>query len=193
MQESVKRRAVYADLEGLPPHVVGEILYGTLVTQPRPAPPHSEVQATLSGVLVGPFRIGTGGPGGWRFMTEPELHLGEEVLVPELAGWRVERMPSLPKTAYVELAPDWVCEVLSQSTEKFDRGDKRQIYAEAGISHLWLVDPRVQILEAFELTGKRWTLFGVHQGDAVVRVAPFDAIEIHLGVLWPIDMSRAGN
>jgi len=187
MQETVERRATYADLEAVPPHLVAEILYGKLVTHPRPAPPHAEVHYALGTVLGGPFRNGIEGPGGWRFMTEPELHFGTDVAVPELAAWRIERMPMLPETTYVELAPDWLCEVLSPSTEKYDRGEKRQIYADAGVRHLWLVDARVQLLEVFELTGARWTLASVFQGDEPVRAAPFDAIEFRLGLLWPLE------
>ena len=186
MQDTIERRATYADLEAVPEHLVAEILHGKLVTHPRPAPPHAEVHFVLASVLGGPFREGIGGPGGWRFLTEPELHLGDDVAVPELAGWRLERMPDLPETAYIELPPDWVCEVLSPSTEKYDRGDKRQIYADAGVRHLWLVDPRVELLEVFELIDGRWTLLGTYQVDAPVRAAPFDAVEFRLGRLWPI-------
>ena len=186
MQDIVERKATYADLEAVPPHLVAEILRGKLVTHPRPVPRHAEVHFGLSTELGGPFRNGIGGPGGWRFLTEPELHLGEEVAVPELAGWHLERMPALPTTAYIVLAPDWVCEILSPSTEKYDRGAKREIYAEAGVKHLWLVDPRVQCLEVFELSGGRWVLMGTHQADAKVRAVPFDAIEIELARLWPL-------
>ena len=186
MQDIVERKATYADLEAVPAHLVAEILRGKLVTHPRPAPRHSEVHFSLSAELAGPFRNGIGGPGGWRFLTEPELHLGEEIAVPELAGWRLERMRALPTTAYIELAPDWLCEILSPSTEKYDRGDKSEIYAEAGVKHFWLLDPRVKSLEVFELNGGRWLLMGTHQGDAKVRFRPFEAIELELGRLWPL-------
>ena len=186
MQDIVERKATYADLEAVPPHLVAEILRGKLVTHPRPAPRHAEVHFQLGGKLCGPFRDGIDGPGGWRFLTEPELHLGAEVAVPELAGWRLERMPVLPTTAYVETAPDWVCEILSRSTEKYDRGDKSEIYAEAGVRHMWLLDPRVKCLEVFELSGGRWQPMATFTGDAVARAVPFDAIELPLGRLWPL-------
>lgn len=186
MADIAERRATYADLEAVPPHLVAEILYGRLVTHPRPAPKHAEVHFSLGGVLSGPFRNGIGGPGSWRFLTAPELHFGDDVAVPELAAWRIERMSELPETAYIELTPDWVCEVLSKSTEKYDRGDKRQIYAEAGVRHLWLVDPRIELLEVFELKDGRWSLLRTFSGTTGVRAAPFDAIEVSLGLLWPL-------
>ena len=186
MQDIIEREATYADLEAVPPHLVAEILNGRLVTHPRPAPRHAVTAASLTDELVSPFQKGRGGPGGWIFMTEPELHFGRDVAVPELAGWRRERMSALPETAYIETPPDWLCEVLSPSTETYDRGDKREIYARAGVKHLWLADPRVEILEVFELTGGRWLLMGTYDGDAAVRAVPFDAIEFALGQLWPL-------
>ncbi len=191
MADIADTRATYADLEAVPPHLVAEILRGRLVTHPRPAPPHAEVHFSLGGVLSGPFRNGIGGPGGWRFLTEPELHLGEDVAVPELAAWRIERMPELPETAFIELPPDWVCEVLSPSTEKYDRGDKREIYAEAGVRHLWLIDPRVEVLEVFALKDARWSLMRTYTGASAVRAAPFDAMEFPLSLLWPLGPGAA--
>ncbi len=192
MAQLAERTATYADLEAVPPHLVAEILFGRLVTYPRPAPPHSEVHFSLGGVLAGPYRNGIGGiggiggPGGWRFLTEPELHFGDDVAVPELAAWRIERMPELPEAAFIELAPDWVCEVLSPSTEKYDRGDKREIYADAGIKHLWLIDPRIELLEVFELINRHWSLRKSATGDVPIRAAPFDAMEFPLRLLWPL-------
>ena len=186
MTARLKNVATYADLEAVPPHFVAELLRGRLVTHPRPAPPNAEVHFSLGGVLSGPFRNGIGGPGGWRFLTEPELHMGDDVTVPELAAWRLERMPELPDTAHIELSPDWVCEVLSKSTEKYDRGDKREIYAEAGVEFLWLIDPRIELLEAFQLVKGRWSLLKTFSAGAAVRLAPFDAIEFPLSLLWPL-------
>ena len=129
-----QRAATYEDLLAVPEHLVAEILFGRLVTHPRPAPRHAVARSALGSVLGPPFQFGRGGPGGWIFMVEPELHLGAHVVVPDLAAWRRERLPALPETAWIEIAPDWVCEVLSPSTERYDRGDKRLIYAEAGVA-----------------------------------------------------------
>jgi len=132
--------AVYADLEAVPAHLVAEIINGELQTLPRPAPKHAKTASFLGGELHGPYHKGLGGPGGWIILDEPEIHLGPDVLVPDLAGWRVERMPELPDAAYFTLPPDWICEVLSPSTEAVDRADKMPIYAREGVRHAWLLD-----------------------------------------------------
>src|SRR5436190_12381377 len=130
------RRATYADLEAVPPNKVAELIGGVLHVMPRPAPRHVNAEGALQGELFGPFQRGRGGPGGWWILPEPELHFpdptapGEiEALAPDVAGWRRERMPELPETAYFTLAPDWLCEVLSRSTEDVDRDDKMPVYA----------------------------------------------------------------
>lgn len=184
------RRATYAELEAVPPSKVAEIIDGTLYSFPRPAPPHAHATSALNGQLMGPFAFGQRGPGGWRMLVEPELHLGppeaEDDVVPDLAGWRIERLPRLPRTAYISVAPDWVCEVLSKGTERIDRAEKMPIYAREGVKHAWLLHPIRQTLEVYELdAARRWILLAVHQGDARVRVPPFDEIELALPLLWP--------
>jgi Uma2 family endonuclease len=178
------KRATYEDVLNAPENKVAEILDGELVLSPRPAMRHSLAASTLGGVLGEPFGRGRGGPGGWWILDEPELHLGKDVLVPDLAGWRRERMPSRPETAYFPLAPDWVCEVLSPSTAQIDRARKLAIYARERVTHAWLVDPLAQTLEVFQLEGGRWVLLGTHAGQEVVRAQPFDDIEIELASLW---------
>ncbi|MGC4064930.1 MAG: Uma2 family endonuclease [Polyangiaceae bacterium] len=185
MPETALRNATYEDLLALPAHVVGQIVCGVLHATPRPAPPHARASTTLGEELGPPFNRGRGGPGGWVILDEPELHLGAHVLVPDLAGWRRERLPELPiDKAYFELAPDWVCEVLSPSTAALDRGDKRRVYAEHQVRHLWFVDPEAQVLEVFALDGESYRLLEVYSGDQQVRAVPFDAIEMELGALW---------
>ena len=122
-------RATYQDVLDAPAHQVAEIVAGTLYTHPRPAPVHTIASSVLGGELNPPFHRGRGGPGGWWILDEPELHLGEDVLVPDLAGWRRERMPDRPDTPYFTLAPEWVCEVLSPSTRRVDLQEKRPVYA----------------------------------------------------------------
>ncbi len=180
------RRALYEEYLRVPAHECAEILRGTLYVLPRPAPLHSNASSVLGGELSGPFQRGRGGPGGWWILDEPELQLVElEPMVPDLAGWRVQRMPELPEQAYFSVAPDWVCEVLSASTEKIDRDLKLPIYAEQGVGHVWLVDPKAQTLEVYALgDGARWREVRMHRGDARVRAAPFEAIELELGALW---------
>jgi Uma2 family endonuclease len=184
MTVPARQPATYEDILVLPEHVVGEIIDGELVVSPRPAPRHTNASSVLTGALGPPFQFGDGGPGGWWIQAEPELHLGEHVLVPDLAGWRTERMPSLPEEAFFTLSPDWVCEILSPGTGRTDRTRKRPIYARAEISFLWLVDPAVETLEAFGLQDGFWVLLGTHGGDESVRVKPFEDVVIHLNRLW---------
>ena len=183
-----RARARIADLDAVPSNMVGEIVNGTMYVFPRPAPRHSHASSVLGVEIGGPFQRGRGGPGGWRIYDEPELLLGpedaEDVLVPDIAGWRIERLPRLPKTARFTLVPDWVCEVLSPRTVTTDRAEKMPAYARHGVRHLWLVDPIARTLEVFVLEKGRWTLVGVYHGSAVVRAEPFDAIEIELSALW---------
>jgi Uma2 family endonuclease len=186
MPQAVKRQATYDDLLNLPENQVGEILNGELHAHPRPAPKHARVYSALGGNLWNPFDSGKGGPGGWWIIDEPELHLGDDILVPDLAGWQRERMPELPETAWFELAPDWVCEILSPSTARTDRIIKMPLYAREGVRHLWLVDPDLQTLEIYALNAdKHWTLLSTLKDDDPVSQPPFDAITFALDALWP--------
>lgn len=184
MSRPALRRATYDDLRRVPEHLVAEIIDGELVTSPRPSSRHARASTKLGGALDGPFDSGIGGPGGWLLLFEPELHLAADVLVPDVAGWRRERMPELPDVAAFELAPDWVCEVVSPSTAARDRADKLPIYARAGVGHAWLVDPTLQTLEVLRNEGQRWWLAQTFRGDGRVRAEPFDAVELDLGSLW---------
>ena len=177
--------ASYQDILALPDNVIGEILDGELHVSPRPAPRHALAGSALAEELGPPFKRGRGGPGGWMILRAIELHLGRDVLVPDLAGWRRERMPEVPvDLAYFVLAPDWVAEVLSPSTVALDRGRKLALYARAQVAHVWLVDPIAQTLEVLRLDGETYRLMQVASGADRVRAEPFDAIELGLDVLW---------
>jgi Uma2 family endonuclease len=176
--------ATYADLAALPDHVVGEIVAGELVVSPRPAPRHAVAASVLGGELGPPYHGGRGGPGGWWILFEPELHLGADVLVPDLAGWRRSRMPAVPTVAYFEMAPDWICEVLSPGTARLDRQQKLAIYGREGVAHAWLLDPIERTLEVLRLEGRSWVIVSVHSGDDEVRAEPFEAITLPLQRLW---------
>ena len=174
--------------EAVPPHLVAEIIDGVLYTHPRPSPRHGAAALALGGELKGPYQNGRGGPGGWVFIVEPELHLNTQVIVPDLAGWHRGRLSDHDDTAFIDVTPNWVCEVLSASTEQRDRTSKRRIYAEAGVEHLWLLDPRQQLLKVFALTSDgRWNLAGAWRSDDEVSAPPFDAISFSLADLWPLD------
>lgn len=182
--ERPRRPATYEDLLKVPDHLVAEILDGELYVSPRPAPRHADASSGLGGALRGPFDRGRGGPGGWRILDEPELHLGPDVLVPDIAGWRRERLPTLPEEAYFSLAPDWICEVVSPSTAAMDRVKKLSIYARERVSHAWLVDPIARTLEVLRLEGSRWTIVATWSGIVTVQAEPFDAIDLDLSLLW---------
>ena len=178
--------ATYADLEAVPSHLVAEIIDGELVTHPRPVPKHAYAANALGSEITDGFQRGRSGPGGWMFLIEPELHFSAEVVVPDIAGWRRPRQPSFEE-AFIKDAPDWVCEVLSPSTERYDRGAKRGIYAEAGVKHMWFLDPRAEMLETFSLADGKWLVGPTFDNDTPVSAAPFDAISFPLTILWPLD------
>jgi len=185
MAEAARKLATYEDVLSAPANRVAELVDGELSLQPRPAKPHAVASSALGEELGPPFKRGRGGPGGWILLDEPELHLGSDVLVPDLAGWRRERMPGVDtKEPYFTLAPDWICEVVSPSTAALDRVRKLPIYARAGVRNAWLVDPLARTLEVLRLDAGRWAIVSVHSEDDHVRAEPFDAVELELGILW---------
>jgi Uma2 family endonuclease len=177
---------VEAAFRAAPPECVAEILDGELHVQPRPRYRHARATSRLSTHLSGFDQEDAGGPGGWIILFEPELHLGPgpDKVVPDLAGWRRARMPELPDVGATSLVPDWVCEVISESTEVLDRTKKRRIYSREGVGHLWFVSPERMMLEVFRLEADRWVLVDTFEGNALIRAEPFDAIELSLGRLW---------
>lgn len=176
--------ATYDDILALPDHLVGELIDGELHVSPRPAPRHAVATAALGGELWPPFHGGRGGPGGWWILDEPELHLGRDVLVPDLAGWRRVHLPTIPDAAYFTVPPDWVCEVLSPRTARLDRVKKLAVYLREGVEHAWLIDPLQKTLEVLRRDGSRWVILSTHSDDDVVRAEPFDAVELSLKLLW---------
>lgn len=187
MGKPAKRAATYDDVLRAPPHKVAEIIEGELVLSPRPPGPHAAAASALGEELGPPFKRGRGGPGGWIIVDEPELHLGHHVLVPDLGGWRRETMSAIANEPYFAIRPDWICEVLSPSTESFDRGAKIALYASAGVQHAWLVNPLQHTLEVLQLSAAKpgqWVSLGVYQDEARVRAEPFEVFELDLSILW---------
>lgn len=182
--KAASKEASYADLFSLPEHHVGQIVQGTLYSHPRPAIPHAVASSELGSDLGQRYGRGRGGPGGWLIVDEPEQHLSEDILVPDLAGFRRERLPETPKAAFFEIAPDWVCEVLSPSTARLDRGPKREVYAREHVPYLWFVDPDAKTLEVLRLDGATYRVIQTFADDALVRAEPFEATELELGFLW---------
>ena len=181
------RRATYQDVLDAPEHMIAEVIFGTLHTQPRPAAPHSRVSSRLGAVLITHFDIDDEGPTGWLLLDEPELHLGNEpdILVPDIAGWRQSRvLPDMEDAPWFAVPPDWVCEILSPSTQVRDRGAKLDIYLRERVGHVWLIDPIAETLEIYRHGGAHWIRQAMHTGSVTVRAEPFDAIELELARIW---------
>lgn len=186
MRNPTRKPATYEDLKAVPAHQMAQIVDGELIVMPRPAAGHTIVTSNLGADLTGPFGRGKGGPGGWLILDEPELHLTDDILVPDLAGWRRDRLPAeIPgDLAFFTVVPDWVCEVLSPSTAAIDRVQKARIYAREGVRWRWTIDPIGKTLEADELRDGRWSSLGVWGPGEKPRVPPFDAIELELDAWW---------
>ena len=184
MTSVAKRFATYEDIVALPSNVVGEIVDGDLLVSPRPAGPHTLAASALGIELGAPFLKGSGGPGGWWIIDEPELHLGSDVLVPDIAGWLRSEFPSLPSDHRFMQAPRWLCEVLSPSTARYDRFRKLNAYLRHGVQCAWIVDPLEQTLEVFRREEGGWLRTDTFEGSVQVRAYPFDAVEIDLSTLW---------
>ena len=198
MSAEAPKLTPYERLKELPEIVVGEIIGGKLYVSPRPAIAHARTASVLGGELEGPFDRGRGGPGGWWIFDEPEVHLGKDVLVPDLAGWRRENLPQLPDKAFFELSPDWVCEILSPSTQRLDRTRKLPVYAREQVLHVWLISPDVQTLEVMRLDGDSYRIVGTYGAADTVRAEPFDAVELELAAFWisppeADDLTRSAN
>lgn len=186
MAQAARYKTLYEALEALPEGLTGEILRGQLHTQPRPAPRHAVAASALGAELFGPYSRGRDGPGGWWIVVEPELHFVRktEVLVPDLAGWRRERMPEIPRESQFEVVPDWICEILSPSTRSKDREIKMPLYAHYGVAYAWLLDPDVETLEAYELRGAEWVQLAAYAADATPAAVPFEAAAFRVADLW---------
>lgn len=188
MVKTVEKPATYEDLLAAPKHMIAEIIHGRLVTMPRPARNHARAASILTGILTSTFDRGVNGPGGWYILFEPELHFGiepnEEIVVPDLAGWRRERTPGPDETAYFTTVPDWTCEFMSPSSRKGGRFEKPGIYASFGVEYYWLGDPAARALETFRLARGKWDKTGAFRDSDLVAAPPFDAVAFALGELW---------
>ena len=184
MAARLREHATYEDLLKVPENMVAELIEGELFASPRPAGPHSRASSRLGFILGPPYDLGRGGPGGWWLIDEPEVHFTRNVLVPDLAGWRRERMPDLPQSHVYSIVPDWICEVVSPSSGRLDRIKKMPVYAREGVAHAWIVDPLQQMLEVFANAGETWKVIATHSENEVVRIAPFEEIEVDLTLLW---------
>jgi Uma2 family endonuclease len=184
MAARMKTGATYEDLVRLPDNMIGELIDGELYASPRPSGPHARVASAL-GMLIGtPYDLRINGPGGWWILFEPELHLGSDTVVPDLAGWRRERMPTVPKSHIFTIAPDWVCETLSTGNARYDRRKKLPTYARHGVSWAWIADPLHRSVEVLQLIEGRWTLVDTYGEGDVFAAEPFPLAEIDLPRIW---------
>ncbi|MEW6267621.1 MAG: Uma2 family endonuclease [Thermodesulfobacteriota bacterium] len=185
MTVSAKRKAVYDDLYDLPENMTGQIIEGELQAFPRPHYRHANAVSAVGSELKPPYQFGRGGgPGGWIILIEPEVKLGENLLVPDLAGWKKERLAAPPQENWTTVPPDWVCEILCPNTYRLDRTRKMDIYAEHGVAFLWLVDPLTKILETFKLQDGKWLVLKNYAENDKARAEPFPEVEIDLANLW---------
>jgi Uma2 family endonuclease len=191
MAEPAQRAATYEDLLAVPENLVAEILFGHLVTHPRPAPRHSVAIMALGASLAPAFQFARPGRSAWIFMNMPEVHLGPHVVVPDAAAWRRLRLTVLPETSGLDVVPDWVCEVHSPGRDAPE--ERRAVYAKAGVPYLWHVDPVLRMLEVFELRGGKWLLLDVYRDNAAVAAPPFADVSFPLGLLWPFDPPAEGQ
>jgi len=181
-----KKPATYEDIEALPVGWVGEIVADELYASPQPALGHLRAATVLVALLAPFFEMGRSSPGGWWFLKKPELHFGPNVVVPDLAGWRRERVPEPkdPETPWLTVAPDWLCEILSPTTRTLDRVRKMPLYHREGVEHAWLIDPVRRTLEVYRHTRAGWKRTGLYGGNTTIRVEPFEAVLLELGLLW---------
>lgn len=191
MSESVRKRSTYEDLHGIPENMTGEIIDGELIVTPRPSGEHSNAAFALSAEIGPPYRFGRGGPGGWIILYEPEVKFEEDILVPDLAGWRKERFPGWPQNNWFSVVPDWICEIVSPGTARNDRIKKMRIYARHQVQYFWLIDPRDRTLEVFRLKFEEWVKLAGFADNDTVRAEPFEELEFQLGDLW-IDEKLTG-
>jgi Uma2 family endonuclease len=194
MAELAKKKAVYEDLYNIPAGMTGEIINGELIATPRPSRKHGFCATALGAAVTVPYQFGEGGgPGGWIFIIEPEIRLGENILVPDLAGWRRKNFPFQEDSNWIAIAPGWVCEVLSPNTFRNDKVKKMPIYARHGVEHIWLIDPVAMTLDVFRLESSGWLMLGSYAEKDKVRAAPFQDIEIDLDGLWLESLERPGK
>jgi Uma2 family endonuclease len=184
MSEPKRKPATYEDLLRAPEYMVAELIEDELHLAPRPGRPPGHAELRLGSLLDQPFGRGKDGPGGWVFHPEPELHLKANVLVPDLAAWRSERMPLAGDEPYFSVVPDWICEIVSPSTGRLDRIKKLPIYAANDVRHAWIVDPAQRSLEVYRNEGRRWVLISTHAEEEEVRAEPFEAVPLELAALW---------
>ena len=180
------RAPTLADLDALPPGIVGEIINGVLYTMTKPLARHQRTMTGIGSSVGEPFDMGRGGPGGWWIVTGPGIELpNTPEISPDVAGWRRERMPELPGDEPIRLVPDWICEILSKTTRHHDQLIKMPYYAEVGVPYSWIVDLEARVLTAQRLESRHWVTIGTYSDQTEARIAPFDAVPLNVADWWP--------
>jgi Uma2 family endonuclease len=181
------RRATFADLEDRPEKPYAEVIGGVVVEKAVTGFSHSLVAMQLAGMLGPPFNRATStpdAPGGWWLTVECTIELEpHEVYVPDLSGWRHERLPAPPEEYPVKLVPDWVCEILSPSNRRYDTVDKLRVYQRHGVGHYWLIDPDAATLTVLHNQPGGFVITQVACRGERIRAAPFAAVELAVGRL----------
>jgi Uma2 family endonuclease len=191
--------ATLAELDALPPGIVGEIIEGVLHTMTKPRMPHQRTTCKIGGGVGDPFDDGRGGPGGWWIVTQPGIELPNNTkeISPDVAGWRRERLPRMPRNGPITVVPDWVCEILSPTTRRHDMIHKLPYYAKVSVPHLWLVDLDARVLTVHQLlitSGQQgWGIRGPYSDETEARIAPFDAVPLNIASWWPPAGSVEGD
>ncbi len=189
MSQSARRKASLAEFWAIPEASrFHELIAGELIEKAAPSGEHGDAQAGIVGALRSPFQRGSGrgGPGGWWIQSEVEVRLGDEIVRPDVVGWRRETCPDRPIGFPILHRPDWICEVVSPGNAADDTVKKVRLYHRSQIAFYWIVDPRASSLTAMHWGDAGYVIVSAECGE-LVRVPPFEAIEIAVGTLFGDD------
>lgn len=183
--QPARKPPTLADLDALPKGVKGEIIGGVMYTMTRPRGHHQRTGLEIGADLRDPFMRGRGGPGGWWILPEPGIELpNTPEISPDVAGWRRERLPSLPADAAITVVPDWVCDILSPTTRRHNLLIKKPYYAKVGVPYHWIVDLDARTIATYRLENARWVELGVFGDERDARIEPFEAVALDVASWW---------
>jgi len=178
------------DWRALPEDARIELIDGGFVEKAAPTSEHSLAQVHLDRAVGSAFHRrgdGSGKNGGWWILAEVDVALSSGVFRPDLCGWQRDRVPELPKTRPVDVRPDWVCEILSESNRANDTVLKFRRYHQAGIPHYWLVDPEGKSVVVHRWMPEGYLVVKNAVAGEFVRLEPFEALELRIGLLFGED------
>ena len=163
-----------------------ELIDGDLIEKAAPDFSHGSAQAGLIAHLHPWFHQRDGGdrPGGWWIASEVDVVLDDNGFRPDIAGWRRERVPEMPKTRPVRVRPDWICEIVSESNATTDTIKKLRRYHQAGVPHYWLLDPATRTLAVYRHAAEGYQSVLVAEAGETARAEPFEAIELRIAALF---------